>query len=292
MDYIDMYQECIWTGCNILGESPIWDPVNACLYWIDMGAPILNCLYTNTAEYSSYKMPSPLCSIVLCKNGDILATTGQNIVILRQPDFKFEHLCTLDVDDQNIIFNDGKCDAQGRFWIGTRDLLQGRPLSGLYLFSEEHGLKPAIENLVVANGLGWSPDNSWFYLTDTIKKTIYRYPFDLDNAVIGQEEVFITVSEDGVFPDGLAVDSEGNIWVAMWGSGKILCYQKDGSICASIELPAKNVTSCCFGGKDYKILFVTSASIDFNGNNHLGKNAGGIFMIETSVRGLESYCYY
>jgi len=286
-----MDQECIWQGCSILGESPIWNAEKSCLYWIDMGAPILNCLYIKTNDYCSYKMPSPLCSIVLCKNGDILATMGKNIIMLRQPDFKLEPICTLEVEDKNIVFNDGKCDSQGRLWIGTRDILQERPVSALYLFSELDGLKPSIKNLVVSNGLGWSPDNSKFYLTDTIKKTIYQYPFDSDNASIGNGETFITVSEEGIFPDGLAIDAEGNIWVAMWGSGKIICYKPDGSMYEVIELAAKNITSCCFGGDDLKTLFVTSASIDFNGCTYLGENAGGIFAIKTPFPGLASNYY-
>jgi len=285
-----MYQQCIWSGRSTLGESPIWDPQSESLYWIDMGAPVLNCLDIKTGNSFHYKTPSPLGSINLSKNGDILTTTGQDIGILRKPDFEFEQIHSLGIDDTNIVFNDGKCDAYGRFWVGTRDLLLERSLSMLYLF-ETKRFQPKVENLIVSNGLGWSPDNKRFYLTDTIKKTIYRYPFDIDNATLGEVEVFITVSEEGIYPDGLAIDSEENIWVAMWGAGKIVCYKKDGSILSSIELPAKNVTSCCFGGKDLKTLFVTSATFDFGDNNDLGKDAGGLFAISSPVPGLKPNYY-
>lgn len=106
-----------------------------------------------------------------------------------------------------------------------------------------------------------------------------------------QAEAFITIAEKNVYPDGLSIDCEENIWVALWGAGRVAGYRKDGSPFEFIDLPAKNVTSCCFGGKDYKTLFVTSASIDFNGDNKLGKQAGGVFAIDTAVQGLPPYYF-
>lgn len=284
--------QCIWEGTSILGESPIWDEAKQCLYWIDIGLPILHCLNMVTTEYSSFATPSPLCSIVLCKNGDILATMGQQFVFFRQPDFAMDFIGILGVADENIVLNDGKCDARGRFWVGTRDTLQTRPVSALYLFNESDPPEPIVENLVVSNGLGWSPDNKTFYLTDSIKKTIYRHSYELDKAVIGAGDVFVKVDEEGVFPDGLAIDEEENVWVAMWGAGKIVCYQKNGDIAYSLNLPAKNITSCCFGGRDFKTLYITSASIDFHGNTNLGTNAGCIFAVDVPKRGLGANYYY
>jgi sugar lactone lactonase YvrE len=256
-----------------------------------MLSPVLNCLHIENFEYSSYETPSPLCSIVLCKNGDILAAMDHQFVYLKQPDFRMELLQTIDLDDKNILLNDGKCDAHGRYWIGTRDKLQSRPVSALYLFSEERKPEAKIERLIASNGMGWSPDNRKFYLIDTIKKIIYQYPFDLDKAQLGPSTVFTSVTEEGVYPDGLAIDCEGNIWVAMWGAGKIVCFSEDGSIRYTVDLPAKNISSCCFGGKDFKTLFVTSASIDFAENKTLGKNAGSIFAIDTPVQGLAANYY-
>jgi sugar lactone lactonase YvrE len=283
--------ECIWKGASVLGESPLWDDAKQCLYWIDIGLPILNCLNIVTGEYTSVATPSPLCSIVLCKNGDLLATMGQQFVFFRQPDFRMDFICTLNLVDKNIVLNDGKCDAHGRFWVGTRDTLQTRPVSALYLFNESAQPEPIIENLIVSNGLGWSPDNKTFYLTDSIKKTIYKHPYELDKGLIGAGDIFIQVHEESIFPDGLAIDEEENIWVAMWGAGKIICYQKNGDILHSISLPAKNITSCCFGGKDFKTLYITSANIDFHGNTNLGKNAGCIFAVDVPIRGFGAHYY-
>lgn len=180
-----MFQKCIWDGCNALGESPIWDPHQQCLYWIDMSSALLNCLELETGKYTTYKTDEPLCSIALCNNGNLLATTKYSISLLKQPDFKGDILLKLDPEDEHIIFNDGKCDAQGRFWIGTRYTLLSRPVSKLYQFSASNGLRCVVDNLIVSNGLGWSPDNRRFYLTDTLKKTIYRYAFDVDKGILG-----------------------------------------------------------------------------------------------------------
>jgi sugar lactone lactonase YvrE len=258
-----MNVNCIWEGKTILGESPLWDSDNQTLYWVDMEDPVLHCLNLNTDSYSKKNVPAPLNSITVCKNGDLLATMQQSIIIIKQPDFQIEVIYSLTNVDENIIFNDGQCDNSGRFWVGTRDKCLTRPICKLYSYTFSTGLIPVVDQLIASNGLGWNPSCDEMYITDTMQKTIFRYRFDRAKGTVQYGYPFINVADENVYPDGLTVDSMGGIWSAMWGAGNITRFHSTGEIDTIIELPVKNVTSCCFGGNELKTLFVTSASIDF-----------------------------
>ena len=281
-----MNVNCIWKGRTTLGESPLWDCDNQTLYWVDMEDPVLHCLDLKTDNYSKKNVPAPLNSITVCKNGDLLATMHQSIILIKQLDFQIEAIHSLSDVDENIIFNDGQCDSIGRFWVGTRDKTLTRPLCKLYSFTLSTGLIPIVDQLIASNGLGWNPTYDEMYVTDTMQKTIFRYSYNRANGTLQHGYPFINVADDNVYPDGLTVDSMGGIWCAMWGAGNITRFHSTGEVDTIIDLPVKNVTSCCFGGKDLKTLFVTSASIDYGDAKNIGSQAGSVFAIDSPFTGI------
>lgn len=282
-----MEVKLLWEGKNILGECPLWHPEEQVLYWVDLAAPLLHCLNPKTNEYKNWFLLSPFRCIGLSQIGGLVGVMERQFVRVTLPDLHIEPIVDIDV---NAIFNDGKCDARGRFWVGSIDEKHRDPIGKLYCIDSlgERVTRKA-ENLIISNGLGWSPNNKKFYLTDTAQRKIHVYDFDLDKGEISNAKTLVTVSEDKGLPDGLAVDEAGYIWSAHWGGYCVTRYTPLGEVDRVVNLPVRNVTSCCFGGADLKTLFITSASIDFENNQDLGEYAGGLFSIDLEVAGLPDF---
>jgi len=182
-------------------------------------------------------------------------------------------------------FNDGKCDRRGRFWAGTMD--EGGPNTRGALYR----LDPDIEyclmkpGIGISNGLGWSPDNSVMYYTDSAKRTIWAYDFDLEMGEITNERIFVQ-TPSSYFPDGLTIDTAGFVWSAKWDGWKVVRYAPDGSVDLEVQLPVQRPTSCIFGGSDLKQLYITSASTGLTEDEKREQpNAGSVFVLECDTEG-------
>lgn len=151
-------------------------------------------------------------------------------------------------------YNDGKCDALGRFWVGTMSLTGEAGQGALYRVDD--GISLIAFGFDVCNGLGFSPDNNWFYLTDTGQRVIYRYRFDLKAGTISDREIFFRFPPEMGKPDGLAVDDQGGIWCAMWDGAQLVRLTPGGTVAETVALPVPRPTSLAFGDGD---LLVTTA---------------------------------
>lgn len=183
-------------------------------------------------------------------------------------------------------FNDGKCDALGRFWVGTMDKNVTEPIGELYRFDLQ--LKPTkMDNgFTISNGISWSPDNKTMYFADSPARKIYAYDFDLAQGAIANRRVFAAFDETPGRPDGCTVDSEGFIWSARVRGGRIDRYDPAGKIERSIVMPVSRPTSLVFGGPSMETLFVTTSTLTLT-TEDLTKQpyAGAIFAIETGIKG-------
>jgi sugar lactone lactonase YvrE len=170
-------------------------------------------------------------------------------------------------DTSTERFNDGKCDPQGRFWVGTIYEPRDRPSAALYRY-DFRGLILQGDRVTVSNGLAWSPDGRSLYWSDTAAHEIQAFDFDPSSGAISGRRLFSAfarkvpgepLSSYGGRPDGAAVDVDGNYWVAMYEGRRVLCLAADGDIRASIDLPVQCPTMCCFGDADLKTLYITTA---------------------------------
>ncbi len=158
-------------------------------------------------------------------------------------------------------YNDGKCDRRGRLWIGSLDMGAAPNRGSLFRIDADGTATRMDSGFTVANGLGFSPDDTRMYFTDTGRRTIYAYDFDLARGEIAHRRPFVELAEAQGRPDGLAVDAEGFVWVALWDGWTILRYDPEGRVALRVPLPVPRPTSCCFGGPDLRTLFITSASV-------------------------------
>jgi sugar lactone lactonase YvrE len=212
--------------------------------------------------------------------------TGKGFAFWDPGKKQFTFLTDPDPGVPGARFNDGKTDPQGRFWAGK---MSDNPENSLFRLDPDQSVHRMESNVIVSNGLGWSPDHRVMYFTDSLARVIYAYDFDAETGQIANRRVFASIPDtpgEGL-PDGLAVDEQGGVWSARWGGWKIVRYSPEGRIEDEIAMPVEFPTSCAFGGPDLNHLYITSAWVEVRPENRAEQGmAGDLFRIQVGVRGL------
>jgi len=191
-----------------------------------------------------------------------------------------------DVTSEDTRMNDGACDPQGRFWAGT--LAHDRRPGGaaLYRLERDGRTEQMLDGLTISNGIGWSPDGATMYLVDTIPRRIHAFAFDGQHGTISDGRVLVAVPEEHGSPDGLTVGADGDIWVALYGGGRVQRYSPEGELREQHHVPATQTTSCAFGGPGLNLLFVTTATEDWTHEQRRSDPAAGlVYRIDTDATG-------
>jgi sugar lactone lactonase YvrE len=190
---------------------------------------------------------------------------------------------TEDLADPSLVrMNDGKCDPAGRFWAGTMDYEESRPIASLYVY--DGTVRPVLDGVTISNGLAWSPDRQTMYYIDTPTKRVDVLDYDEKTGAVSGRRPFIEV--DGGHPDGMTLDDEGFLWVALWGGGAVRRYDPSGRPAGIVHLPVTNVSSCNFGGPGGTTLFITTSQQGLSPEQKEAEpDAGRIFRVEPGVSG-------
>ena len=276
-----------------LGECPVWCEREQVLYWIDIREPALHRYDPATDQDQSWRMPAEIGAFALCRSGRVLAALRTGLVCFALGAADYELLAPSPFDPRTHRFNEGKCDARGRFWVGTMyDPLQPHDHSvaralPLHVYTMESGLRPIDASAQTANGLGWSPDQRTMYFADTRARTIRRFEFDLAAGTARAPQTFVQFSDERDRPDGAAVDAEGGYWCALYSASRVVRIDPSGRIEREIALPVSQPTMCAFGGPELDTLYITSAAQRLDANT-LGRqpHAGGLFRCRPGVRGV------
>lgn len=276
---------CAIPGSDFLAEGPHWSVSEQRLHWVDILAPAIVSGSPAEGTRSSFAMPELVGCVVPMRSGGFIAATESGIKSVKSG--VITTLSTPEADLPGNRFNDGKCDRAGRFWVGSL-AINTAPGQGSLWRCDPNGTVIQIDSgFHIANGLGWSPDDKTFYFTDSGRRTIYAYDFDLARGDIANRRVFASVPEQSGTPDGLAVDSEGFVWSAHWDGWCITRYDPEGRVERVINLPVPRPTSCAFGGPDMKTLFVTTARIRLSAQQLAeAPLSGSILAVSVGVPGL------
>jgi sugar lactone lactonase YvrE len=263
-----------------LGESPFWHPTEQMLYWVDIAASkILRAnVYMGTVEV--WNMPSEPGCIAPAASGGLVIALRHGIFRARDWGGALQRIATLPYDTTRVRANDGKCDALGRFWVGTLDEPKASRAAELFSIDCRGGRTPQVTrhagDALTGNGLAWSPDGRTTYWADTSSHVVHAWDFDLQANVLSGHRVFQRLPPKpagwqfdaapvdgrpayGGRPDGAAVDVHGNYFVAMFEGRRMCQFAPDGRLLADFPVPAQCPTMPCFGGEDGKTLYVTSA---------------------------------
>ena len=268
---------------DLLGESPVWDHRRGLLFWVDIDNGIIHSLEPETKQLLNYALHEKIGCIALVGEKDFILATESGLHLWNPESNQKELLLSVHLPDPRMLFNDGKIDPLGRFWIGSKG---PKGMSSLWLFKDNH-LEEGISNLSISNGLDWDVDRGYFYHTDSGENAIFRYQIYLETAELSNKEV-IFKPEIGS-PDGLTLDKDGNIWTAIWDGWKVLRLNPKGEILTEISLPIQRPTSLAFGGENFDTLFITSASVDLSESQLLSQPAAGdLFMLIPGIKGKTS----
>jgi sugar lactone lactonase YvrE len=278
------------TKC-ILGEGPVWDDHTQVLYWVDIKAPAIWRLDPKTGAIKSWPMPHRVGAIALREQGGLIAAMKPGFALIDLDENKVDIVARPEPGMPDNRLNDGACDAMGRFWAGSMDDNEAAPTGHLYRLNPDRSIERFEAGFVVTNGIRWSNDNTRMYFVDSAARTIWSYDFDLATGPPGARRVFAQLSEADGYPDGLCVDAEDHVWGAHWAGARITRYRPDGTKERTIEIPVPNVTSCCFGGANFDVLYVTTARIGLDERAlHGSPLAGGLFTVTgLGVRGKPTY---
>lgn len=243
-----------------LGEGPRWDARMQHLLWVDIHGRALHIFDPARGTDRAIALDNRPGAAAPMSDGRVLVALADRLVALELSDESLETLAELP-HGAEMRANDGACDPAGRFWIGTMELDEAPDLAALYRFAGG-ALDLIVDRVSLSNGLGWSPDARLFYYIDTPTSAIDVFDFDLETGLPTARRRFADVETAAGFPDGLAVDDEGALWVGLWGGFAVRRYAPDGRLDRVLELPAENVTACAFGGADGRSLFITTAAPD------------------------------
>ena len=188
--------------------------------------------------------------------------------------------------------NDGACDAAGRLWVGTMALDERSPVAALYRVEADLSVTTVLTGTTISNGLGWSPSGRRFYFIDSPTRRVDMFAFDPATGALEDRRPFAAVEVEGAVPDGLAVDAEGGVWVALHGGWGLHHYSPEGELVAVVALPVARVTSCCFGGGHLRDLYVTTRREGLSTAERAAQPlAGALLRLDAGVAGLPTHAF-
>jgi sugar lactone lactonase YvrE len=280
----------------LLSEGPRWHHEQNELFWVDIlgsqlhraqvGAHGLLELITTVELDRHIGAAAPAAGggyVVAAGTGFLLIEPGRTVRELAQPE----------AGRTDVRMNDGACDPQGRFWAGTMAYDESPGAGTLYRLELDGTCTTVLQGLTISNGIGWSPDGTEMYLVDSGTRQVDAFDFDPASGDLARRRTIVQIEEPGIAPDGLTVDNQGGLWIALWDGAQVRRYSPDGSPLATVPLPVDRPTSCAFGGPELTTLFVTSARHGLDPDALTRQpHAGHVFRIDNlGVTGLPCSSY-
>jgi len=274
---------------NTLGEGALWSVSEQALYWIDIHNNCYHRLDSSSGMYETVSVGVKIGVLAQRSSGGLVMATQKGFAFWDTQKKVLKIINNPEEQRPFMRFNDGAVDCRGRFWAGSMNDAGGAE-GVLYRLDPDGSVQCMISGVSVPNGIGWSPDNTVMYFTDSARRTIYAYDFDAEDGTITNMRVQVAMPDSPYVPDGLTVDSEGYLWSACWDGGKILRYDPTGTLERVIDVPVLRPTSCNFGGPDLNELYITSARIGLTDEElRTYPYSGDVFRLKTEIRGIEKF---
>lgn len=291
MNITNMKAEHLFTSQCILGESPFWHPARQSFFWVDIENGKLFEYHLATEKTSVKSFPHRLTLVLEGKENELVLALDRKIASYNLDSEELEWLAEVETEFPLNRFNDGKCDAKGRLWIGTLSTEFTEGSGSLYSVSRDLTPGKQLDQLTISNGMAWTGDNQTFYFIDTPTRQIKAFKFSLDTGTLEFDHVAIEIPEELGMPDGMCIDEEGMLWVAHYGGAGVYRWDPGtGRLLQKVEIPAPHVTSCAFGGKNLDLLLVTTAQENMSPEQLKSyPKSGDVFLVKTQAKGSEAY---
>ncbi|MDQ0257106.1 sugar lactone lactonase YvrE [Evansella vedderi] len=293
---------------TFFGEGPFWDHDNQCLYRVDITNKRIISVNLITEEEKTFEFPEPVTSMVKYSKDELIITMKDGLYLFHTKDETLEAFVKPEGLNEKLLLNDAKCDPEGRLWVGSvnddfklyKEHIISEFIGGnatLYKVDTNLDVQPMKDKVTVSNGMDWDRERNFYYYVDSATEGISRFDYDPKTGKLSNEEVVYKFNELDGFPDGMTIDQEGMLWVALFKSGQVAKKNPSNGIIAkinpfekkwvdSITVPTTHVTSCAFGGEDLSTLFISTA-IDLLPEEERKKQplAGRLFAVDLDVGG-------
>ena len=273
-----------------LGEGAFWNHQTQELFWVDIEGKKLHIYNPKSKLNKTLEMPSRIGTVVPKDYNNAVVALEHGINLVNTEHGEITLLSDTESDKPYNRFNDGKCDPKGRFWIGSMSFDTKTKSGALYMLSPNGSVEKKLDSVTISNGMVWTKDHKTMYYIDTPLKNIRAFDYNNETGEINNERVAVIIADSLGFADGMTIDENDNLWVGLWnGNGVGHFNPKSGKLIQKIQVPAQNVTSCAFGGKNLDTLYITTASLGMPEENiSLYPNAGSIFKYVPGVKGVKS----
>lgn len=276
-----------------LGEGPSWDARRELLFWVDIEGHQVHEYNPTDGTDRTIPVGRHVGAVVPMEDGGLLIAGRDGFYTLDPHTGELEAIAKPEHEPAGNRFNDGKCDPSGRFWAGTMSMKHESNKGALYRLDSDKSLHTILDGVSTSNGLAWNADGSVLYYIDTPTLKVAAYDFDAASGTISNPRTAVEFPEGEGYPDGMAIDAEGMLWVAHWGGWKVSRFNPaTGERLMEIPVPAEQVTSCAFGGEELDELYITTARTGIP-EDRLKEQpaAGGLFRVNPGVKGTPTVSY-
>jgi len=273
-----------------LGEGPIWDVEQQVLWWTDILGNVVYRYDPADGSNQSWDVSQMVGTLVLARSGGLVLAVQNGFVRFDPETGNTELIADPEPDKPENRFNDGKCDPTGRLWAGTLPLSEDHPGGAMYCLHPNGTVEHKGDGYRIPNGIVWSADAKTMWHIDSPTRRVDAWDFDNATGSISNRRTAIEIQDEGAFPDGMAIDTEGKLWVAQWGGWSVVRFDPEtGEELARLKLPVSQVSACAFGGPNLDELYITSARKNLS-EKALEKEplAGSLFRARVGVSGVES----
>jgi sugar lactone lactonase YvrE len=275
-----------------LGEGPVWDARAACLYFVDILRGHVRRFDPATTAVRTFRVEQPVGAIALTHRDDLLLAVRDGFARLELANGRVSTIAAAAPEDDpgDLRMNDGACDRAGRFWAGTMALDERPGAGALYRLSPNGRVDMMLRPVSISNGIDWTLDDRRMYYIDSSAQSVDVFDFDAATGAIANRRPFVRIPPDVGVPDGLTVDADDGVWVALWRGSAVHRYTPDGTLDRVVRLPVTHPTSCAFGGDGLRDLYITSASIALDAAERARQpHAGGVFRCRPGPAGREPF---
>jgi len=251
--------KCLWRAAATLGEAPTWNPDAGCLEFIDVPGGTLQQFWPGNGRRTRLEIANELGFLVRMPGGAACCGSGLRVLELSADRRRASLRLTLPGDAARLRLNDAGVNASGDLWTGSMDRQGRNPLGSIFMVRPDGSFEQVDEGYTIPNGFAMSRAGDRVFVADSPRRLIFAYPLASDGRPQSRQ-VWARIGEGDGFPDGMAVDSSGGLWVALYGSGRIRRFHPDGSVDRDVEIPVRNVTSLAIA--DDGRIYVTTAVDD------------------------------
>jgi sugar lactone lactonase YvrE len=272
--------------CTFHGEGPFWDAANGRLLLVDMLAGAVVEVDAD-GQTRRQKLAGVAAALRARRGGGYVLATENQFVLLGR-DLRVERTLPPVFTDPLLRMNDGGCDPQGRFYCGTMAYAETPGAGTLYRLDPDGAVSVTLPGVTISNGLQWNRAGDTVFYADTPTGRVDRYDFDPASGAFTDRRTFAEISGGG-YPDGMAIDEEDGVWVALWGGSAVHRYDRAGRLDLVVDLPVSNVTACAFGGPNLQTLYITTSRQGIDPAAE--PNAGAVFRFHSGVRGAPQHAF-